>query len=117
MERIKGNPRMTAVFDELVMDSRSIGEGFLSYNGIEINKELQTRQYDFEVISNEEGSYIAKLNGNGMAKKLSTYFSEEEAKDQLVRLNTYIQVEQQKERNKDIGAEPSIEFMELSEKD
>ena len=99
MERIKENPRMKAVFDELIMDSRSIGEGFLAFYGIEINKELQTRQYDFEVISNEEGSYIGKLNGNGTVKKLSAYFSEEEAKDQLVRLK-YLYSSRETERKK-----------------
>jgi hypothetical protein len=31
MERMKENPRMTEVFDELVMGSRSIGEGFLAF--------------------------------------------------------------------------------------
>ncbi|MDQ6600903.1 hypothetical protein [Bacillus salipaludis] len=116
MERISKHPRMKAAFDELVMDSRSIGEGFLAFYGMEINKEFQKRQFDFEVISNEEGSYIGKLYGDGCVKKLSSYFLEGEAKEHLEKLNTYIQENSKRERQmakEDIG----IEFMEMSEND
>jgi len=116
MERVRDNPRMKVAFDELIMDSRSIGEGFLAFYGIEINKELQTRQHDFEMISNAEGSYIGKLSGDGRVKKLSPYFSEEEAKKQLENLTNYIQLEKLNERYIDKESGPTIEFMGRSEK-
>jgi hypothetical protein len=116
IERIGSNPRMKAAFDELIMDSCSIGEGYLTFYGIEINKELQTRQHNFEVFSNTEGSYIGKISGNGTVKKLSPYFSEEEAKKQLEDLTNYIQLEKKNERYIDKEDGSSIEFMDISEK-
>ncbi|MGF6947723.1 hypothetical protein QF028_000216 [Neobacillus sp. B4I6] len=116
MERVRDNPRMRVAFDELIMDSCSIGEGFLAFYGMDINKELQTRQHDFEVISNAEGSYIGKLSGNGRVKKLSPYFFEEEAKKQLENLTKYIQLEIQNERYIDKESGPTIKFMGRSEK-
>lgn len=106
---------MKEAFDELIRDSRSIGEGFLTFYGIELNKELQIRQYDLEVITNEEGSFIGKSNGNGMVKKLSTHFSEKEANEQLEKFNAYLQLEKQKENLND-KEEINIEFIDLSEK-
>jgi hypothetical protein len=117
MERVKDHPKMKVVFDEIIMDSRSVAEGFLAFYGMEINKEIQTRQHDFEVISNEEGSYIGKLSGNGMVKKVSPYFSEKEAENQLKNLNIHIiQLEKEKARQGEIKVEPSMEFIEISEK-
>ncbi|MBT2728227.1 hypothetical protein J7E63_14905 [Bacillus sp. ISL-75] len=115
--KIRDNPRMNVAFDELIMDSCSIGEGFLAFYDLEIKKELQIRQQDFEVVSDEEGSYIGKLSATGGVKKISPYFSEKEANEQLEKLNHYIQLEKQKDRYKEKEVEPSIEFMELSEKD
>ncbi|MGM0878113.1 MAG: hypothetical protein ACQEWV_26210 [Bacillota bacterium] len=117
IEQLKENPKIKAVFDEIVMDSRSIAEGFLSFYGIEINKEIQTKQHDFEVISNEKGSYIGRLNGNGTMNKISPYFSEKEAVKQLVDLNKHIQIEKQKERQEDKDIGQYIEMIEISEKD
>jgi hypothetical protein len=111
MERVRDNSRMTAAFDELIMDSRTIGEGFLTFYGLEINNELQTRQHDFEVISNEEGSYIGKFSGTGMVKKLSPYFSEVEANKQLKSLHNHNQLHKQKERYEDKGAKLRIELV------
>jgi hypothetical protein len=109
MERVWDNSRMTA-FDELIMNSRSIREGFLAFYGLEINNELQTRQHDFEVISNEAGSYIGKLSGNGRVKRLSPYYSEEEANKKLKNLHNHIQLHKQKERYEDKGADLSIQL-------
>jgi hypothetical protein len=116
IERARDNHRMKAVFEELIKDSCSIGKGYLAFYGIEINKEFQTRQHDFEVISNADGSYIGKLNGNGRVTKLSPYFSEEEAEKLLKNLNKHIQLEKKKQRYEVKEVEESIEFMESSEK-
>lgn len=110
MERVRDNPRMNVTFDELIMDSCTIGEVYLAFYGIEINEELLTRQHDFEILSNAEGSYIGKLNGNGVLKKLSPYFSEEEAEEQLKNLNIHIQLEKQKERYENKEVEYNIEI-------
>lgn len=83
IERVRSHPNMKAVFDEIVTDSRSISEGFIAFYGMEINKEIQTKQHDFEVISNQTGSYIGKLSGDGMVKKVSPYFTDKEAEKQL----------------------------------
>jgi hypothetical protein len=117
MIKIRDNPRMKVAFDELVMDSDSIREGFLAFYDLEIKKELQTRQNNFEVVSDEQGSYIGKLSATGGIKKISPYFSEKEAEEQLEKLNHFIQLEKQKDRYKETEVELSIEFMELSEKD
>lgn len=117
IELLKESPKIKVVFDEIVMDSRSIAEGFLSFYGIEINKEIQTKQYDFEVFSNEKGSYIGRLNGNGTMNKISPYFTEKEAVKQLVDLNKHIQIEKQKERQEDKDIGKDIEMIEISEKD
>lgn len=116
LERLRDNPKMKVALDELIMDSRSIGEGFLAYYGIEINKEFQIMQHDFEVISNKEGSYIGKLSGAGTVKKLSPYFSEKEAIQQLVNMNNFIHIEKQKERFVNNEADLYIEFMESRKK-
>lgn len=116
IERVRDNPGMKVMFDEVIMDSRSIAEGFLAFYGMEINKESQARQHDFEVISNQDGSYIGKLSGNGKVKKVSPYFSEKEAEKQLGNLNTHIQLEKQKERQEK-EVETDIQFKEIREKD
>lgn len=115
IEKVKENPHVKAGFDEIVMDSRSIAEGFLAFYGIEINKELQTKKHDFEVFSNEQGSYIGKLNGNGTVNKVSPYFSEKEAEKQLIDLNKHIQLEKEKERQGDRDLGQELEFVEISE--
>jgi hypothetical protein len=114
LERISANPKMKAIFDELVMDSHSVAEGALAFYGMEINKELQTKQQNFEVISDEEGSYIGKVSGDGSVKKFSPYFSEEEAEKQLGNLNKHLQLENQKERLDEV--ESDIDFIDISEK-
>lgn len=118
LERVKDHPKLKAAFDELIMDSRSIGEGFLSFYGIEVNKEVQRKQHDFEVIVNEEGSYIAKLHGTGIVKKVSPYFSSvKEGEVQLEKLKNHIQLDKEKERQKEnLVVEPSLEINELVEK-
>ncbi|MFJ7512721.1 hypothetical protein ACIQW7_25235 [Peribacillus simplex] len=116
MERVRDNPGMKVMFDEVIMDSRSIAEGFLAFYGMEINKEIQAKQHDFEVISNQVGSYIGKLSGNGKVKKVSPYFSEEEAEKQLGNLNNHIQLEKRKEiQVKEV--ETDIQFKEIREND
>ncbi|MDR4950460.1 hypothetical protein [Neobacillus cucumis] len=117
LKRIRVNPRMKVVFDELIMESSTIGQSFLSFFNFEIKKELQTRHHDFEVISNKEGAYIGKFYSTGELKKISPYFSEKEAIDQLEKLNHYIKLEKQKDRYKAKEIKLSNEFMEISEKD
>lgn len=116
VEKVRVTPQMNVLFDEIVMDSRSIAEGFLTFYGFEINKEFQKKQHDFEVLSNEKGSYIGKLNGMGQVKKVSPYFSEEEAGKQLVHLQKHIELEKEKDRLKDKEINPTIELLDLSEK-
>ena len=114
VEKVRVTPQMNVLFDEIVMDSRAIAEGFLSFYGVEINKEFQKKHHDFEVISNEKGSYIGKLNGRGQVKQVSPYFSEREAEKQLIHLHNHIQLE--KDRLKDKEGTPTIEMLEISEK-
>lgn len=116
MERVRDNPGMKVMFDEVIMDSRSIAEGFLAFYGMEINKESQAKQHDFEVISNQVGSYIGKLSGNGKVKKVSPYFSEKEAEKQLGNLNNHIQLEKRKEIQVQ-EVETDIQFKEIREND
>ncbi len=118
VNRVKEHPRLEAAFDEFIMDSRSIGEGFLSFYGLEINKEIQTKQHEFEVITNKCGSYIGKLHGTGKLKKVSPSFSsEKEADVQLDKLLCHIQVEKEKEKRKENPVvEPSLEMHEMVEK-
>lgn len=116
MEKIRDNPIMKVAFEELIIDSCSIRESFLAFYDLEIKKVLQTRQHDFEVISDEEGSYIGKLSATGEVKKISPYFSEKKANEQLEKLKHYIQLEKQKDRYKETEVESSIEFMELGER-
>lgn len=113
-EKVKETPQMNVLFDEIVMDSRLIAEGFMAFYGFEINKEFQNKQHDFEVVSNEKGSYIGKLNGMGQVKKVSPYFSEREAEEQLVQLKKHIELD--KERLKVKEEVPAIEMLEISEK-
>ena len=65
---------MKVMFDEIIMDSRSIAEGFLAFYGMEINKEIQARQHDFEVISNEAWRHVGKLSGKGISEKSVSLF-------------------------------------------
>lgn len=116
IEKVQVTPQMNVLFDEIVMDSRSIAEGFLTFYGLEINKEFQKKQHDFEVITNEKGSYIGKMNGMGKVKKVSPYFSETEAEKQLIHLQNHIQLEKEKDRLKDKEGSPTIEILEISEK-
>ncbi|MBT2757951.1 hypothetical protein J7E71_18935 [Mesobacillus foraminis] len=118
VDRVKEHPRMKAAFDEFIMDSRSVGEGFLSFYGLEINKEIQTKQHDFEVVTDKEGSYIGKLHGTGKVKKVSPSFSsEKEAEVQLDKLKKHIQLEKEKEKQKENPVvEPSFEMHEMVEK-
>ncbi|MFE4708814.1 hypothetical protein [Peribacillus simplex] len=97
MEKVRDSTGMKVLFDEVIIDSRSIAEGFLAFYSMEIKKESQAKQHEFEVISNQDGSYIGKLSGNGIVKKVSPYFSEKEAEKQLGNLNAHIHIERQKE--------------------
>ncbi|MCM3570620.1 hypothetical protein [Neobacillus mesonae] len=114
MDRVREQPKLKAAFDEIIMDSRLIGEVFLAFYDIEINKVLQTKQHDFEVISVQKGSYIGKLNCDGKIKKLSPYFPEKEAKRQLEKLNVHIQREKVKKGRGDLEVEPCLEFEDIS---
>ncbi|TCN18443.1 hypothetical protein [Mesobacillus foraminis] len=118
LERVRDYPKLKAAFDEFIMDSRSIGEGFLAFYGIELNKGIQTKQHGFEVMVNQEGSYIGKLHGSGKVKKVSPYFSsEKEAEVQLGKLENHIQLAKEQERQKEnLNREPVLEVNETVEK-
>ena len=116
IEKIRDNPGMNILFDEIIMESRSIAEGFLAFYEQGLNKEMQVQQHNFEVIVTEEGSYIGKLSSNGIVKQISPYFSEKEAHKQLENLAHHIQLEKHKERQVEKEWELSIEDIEFSEK-
>jgi hypothetical protein len=106
--RIRGRPGVRAVFDEIILDSKAIAEGFMSFYGMEINRAVLNQNHDFEIVSDKKGWYIARLGEKGKLKRMSPYFTEKEAGIQLRNLKKHILLE--KERGQAKEGQPDIEF-------
>ncbi|MDN4075504.1 hypothetical protein [Fictibacillus terranigra] len=106
--------RAALAFNELVMNSQAVAQGFLSFYGIEINQSLQTKAPDFEVISHPKGSFIGHVKSDGSIKKLSPYFTEKEANLRLGDLKKELRKEKNLEQDKSLNQE--ISFDDIIEK-